>query len=163
WHELRAPRRDQRPAGEPASVRPVRQRPARPLRRRPARQAAEHPDLPAFLAVRRDNGHRADPAVAGGPRGGLRPGYPAAPRPAPLGRGAGARLGARPAGAGGGGQPAPAARPPRPAGGAGDRLASLTGTGRTPSGTTAAERLASLTGFGSTPSGPTAPDDSPYR
>ena len=58
------------PAGEPAGVRPFRQRPARPLRRRPARQAAEHPDLPPLLGVRRDHGHRADPAFAGRPRRG---------------------------------------------------------------------------------------------
>src|SRR6266516_4123638 len=55
------------PLGELAGVRPSRQRPARPVRRRPARQAAEHPDLPPLLGVRRDHGHRADPAFAGRP------------------------------------------------------------------------------------------------
>src|SRR5215831_8702686 len=82
---------------------------------------------------------------------------------APLPAGSGAQLMARHAIGSGREQTGPDDRQPSPAGGAGDRLASLTGTGRTPSGTTAAERLASLTGFGSTPSGPTAPDDSPYR
>ncbi len=69
-HDQRAAGRDQCPAGQPARVRPFRQRPARPLRRRSACQAAEHPDLPALVALRRDDRHRADPTFAGGSRGG---------------------------------------------------------------------------------------------
>ena len=59
----------QRPAGEPAAVRPVQLRSAWPVRRRPARQAPQHQDHAPAFSLRRDHGDRAHPAEPRRPRG----------------------------------------------------------------------------------------------
>ena len=116
-------RRHQRQPGEPAAVRPVRLGPLRPLRRRATRPAAWHPGHTPPFGLRRRDGHRADPARAGGrhqrPRAGRtsRPGTrikrppgcggaPGCPGPA------GAPGTSRPPGSGG---PRPGWVPPPPA------------------------------------------------
>ena len=63
----------QRPAGQPAGVRPGRQRPARPVRRQPTGRPARNQGNAARITLRRDLSHRADatPSRVGRRSGGL--------------------------------------------------------------------------------------------